>query len=177
MRGDHAGSTGKNLAPFGEGTVGGDQDGALFIATGNKLEEKVGVTVRVREVANLVDDQKMRRRVVMQTATEERIAVNSGEFTQKCPCGGETDRMAVEQGLVCQIMRQSRFSNAVGTQDGDIGGILEEIEGHERLDGLAVATFGPVPVKITQGFEASQVCGLEATLKAFTRPLILLPLE
>jgi hypothetical protein len=85
--------------------------------------------------------------------------------------------MAMEQGLVCQITRQSRFSDPGGTQDGDIGGILEEFEGHERLDGLAVTTLGPVPVKITQGFEASQVCGLEATLKAFTRPLILLPLE
>ena len=49
----------KDLAPDGEGLVGGDQDGALLVAAGNELEEQVGGHPVDGQVADLVDDEEL----------------------------------------------------------------------------------------------------------------------
>ncbi len=54
---DDTGGVGKDLAPFGEGAVGGDEGGFVLVAPGDDLEEQIGMAVRVGEVTDLVDDQ------------------------------------------------------------------------------------------------------------------------
>src|SRR5687767_172446 len=52
--GDDAGRMGKDLAPFGEGLVGAEEDGLVgVVAACDDLEEEVGVAVVVRKIANL----------------------------------------------------------------------------------------------------------------------------
>ena len=53
--GNDAGGTGEDLAPFGEGAVGGNQGGLLFVAAADEFEQQVGVAVGVGEIADLVN--------------------------------------------------------------------------------------------------------------------------
>ncbi len=54
-QGDDAGGVGKDFAPLLEGAIGSDQGRALFIAPGDDLEQQVGVTVGVGEIAYFID--------------------------------------------------------------------------------------------------------------------------
>src|SRR5271166_4609353 len=63
--------------------------------------------------------------------------------------------------LPSDVLRQGRLADAVGTDDDDIGGLLEEVERHQRLDGGSVAALGPVPVEVAQRLEAADMSGLQ----------------
>lgn len=55
---DHAGGIGEHLGPLGEGLVGGDEGALFFMAAADELEQQIGVTIRVGEVADLVDNKQ-----------------------------------------------------------------------------------------------------------------------
>src|SRR4051812_41616651 len=62
--GDDAGGVREDLAPRGEGLVGTEEDGLVdVVATGDDLEEEIGVAAVVGEVADLVDAEEMRHGV------------------------------------------------------------------------------------------------------------------
>ena len=65
----------------------------------------------------------------------------------------------------------------LGPTSDDVGGVLEEVERHQRLEGGAVTAFGPGPIEVADGFEAADMGLLEATLQAAAGPLLLLPIE
>lgn len=48
----------KNLAPFGEAAIGGQDHCAFFVAGVDQLEEQVCATVADGQVTNFVDDQQ-----------------------------------------------------------------------------------------------------------------------
>ena len=57
---DHGGGddvVGEGFAPAAEGKVAGDDDGALFVAGCDELEEQVGCVGVEGQVADLVDDE------------------------------------------------------------------------------------------------------------------------
>ena len=51
----HAGGVREHLGLLGERTIHGEQQALGFVATANDLEEQVGVSITVGEVADLVD--------------------------------------------------------------------------------------------------------------------------
>src|SRR5271155_3916262 len=75
------------------------------------------------------------------------------------------------------VLRQGRLADAVRTDDDDIGGLLEEVERHQRLDGCADAALGPVPVEVTQRLEAADMGGPQPTLQTAAGALSLFPVE
>lgn len=54
---DYTSGIGEDFVPFCERTVGSDQGGFDFIAAVNDLEQQVSMTIGVRQVPELVDDQ------------------------------------------------------------------------------------------------------------------------
>jgi hypothetical protein len=48
----------ENLGPHGEIEIRGHDDGLLFIAVGNHLEEQLGSPFRKRDVGDLIDIQR-----------------------------------------------------------------------------------------------------------------------
>ena len=85
--------------------------------------------------------------------------------------------MTMDQRLVGDVLRQCRLAHTVRADQDDIGGVVEELERHEGLDGAAVAAFGPVPVEVTERLEAADMSGFHPTFQAATRALVLLPGE
>ena len=72
---------------------------------GAVLDEQthVGMAVGVRQVADLVDEQQVRRGEVLQPPAQGRIAVERGEFAQHLTSGGEQRRVALQHGLVGDV--------------------------------------------------------------------------
>ena len=70
-----------------------------------------------------------------QAAAQRGIAVERAEVAEQLAGAGEQDRVAVDQRLMGDVLRQGRLADAVRTDDDDIGGLLEEVERHQRLDG------------------------------------------
>ncbi len=83
------------------------------------------------------------------------------------------------------VLRQRRFADAVGADQDDVAGIVEEVERHQRLHGGAVAALGPGPVEVASCEGTLRVTRLEAAdTRVFQAPLetapaafLLLPVE
>lgn len=85
--------------------------------------------------------------------------------------------MPVKDGLVGDVLGQRRLADAVGADDDRVGGVAEEVQAEERLDGGAVALGGPGPVEVAQRLEAADAGGLQTPLEALLGALGLLPVE
>jgi len=70
-----------------------------------------------------------------------------------------------------------RLADAVRPDEHDVGGIVEELERHQRVDGGAVATLGPGPVEVAERLEAADMGGAQSSLQAASGALLFLPTE
>ena len=50
--------------------------------------------------------------------------------------------MSLDQGLVGDVLGDCRFADTVGADENDVGGLVEKLERHQRIDGGAVAASG-----------------------------------
>jgi hypothetical protein len=62
-------------------------------------------------------------------------------------------------------------------EEDDVGGIQDEAQAHQLLDGRAVALGRPVPIAVGQGFEAPQVGVAQAPFQAAAGAFLLFPIE
>jgi len=176
-QGDHAGGVGEDLLPLGEGAVGGDQRALVLIAARDQFEHQVGVSVGVRQVPDLVDRQELRTGIVVQAATQRGIAVQGSKVAEELARGGEQRGLTGDQRLMRDVLRQHGFPGAVLADQDDIGGILEEVERHQGLDGGAVAALRPVPVEVAERFEAADLRRLQPPLQTAAGPFLFLPVD
>ena len=77
-QGDDAGGVWKDLAPFGEGPVGGDDRAVVLVPAADKLEQQVGMAIGIGEISDLVDHQKTGAGIVTQAPAQGGIAVERG---------------------------------------------------------------------------------------------------
>src|SRR6516164_6477467 len=75
------------------------------------------------------------------------------------------------------VLRQGRFADSVGADQDCVGGIVEEFERHQGIDGGLVAFLSPRPIEVAQRFEAADMRIFEAALQAATCSLLLLPFD
>src|SRR5215467_799014 len=133
------------------------------------------MSVGVGEVSDLIDDEETGSGVVAQTAAEGGVAVERGEIAEHVAGGGEQHGMAVHECLVSDIFGDQRFANAVGPNQNEVGGVFEEVEGHQPFDGRPITALGPGPVELAQVFEAADVSLTQAPFQASASALLLLP--
>ena len=70
---------------------------------------------------------------------------------------GKQDGVAGDQRLIGEVLRHHGLADTVGADQHYIGGVVEEVERHERLDGGTVAAFRPGPVEVAERFEAADM--------------------
>lgn len=78
----HAGRVREHVRPLLNRFVGRYDCRACLIPAADEFGQQVGMAVRVREVADLIDLQDVRRRIVVQTPTQRRIAVERRELAE-----------------------------------------------------------------------------------------------
>jgi len=133
------------------------------------------MAVGVGEVSDFVDDQEVLPGVEAQPALKQGVGVEGGEFAEHAGGGCEAHGMAFEDGAVGDIGGDGGLADAIGSDQDEVGGLVEEVEGHEVLDGHAVASPWPVPVEVGERLELSEAGVGEASLEASGAPFFLLP--
>jgi len=174
---DDTGGVGEDFAPFSERPVGGNQRTLMLVATADELEQQIGVAVGIGEVADLIDGEEIGTGIVAQPPPQGGIAVERGEIAEQLPGACEQHGMALDERLMCDVAGEGRFTHPVGTDQDDVGGVLEEVERHQGFEGRAIGAFGPLPIEVAGRFEAADVCGAEPTLQAAAAALLLLPVD
>ncbi len=120
--------------------------------------------VGIGEISDLVDHQQLRTGIVAQTAAQGGVAVKRAEIAQQLAGAGEQDGMSLDQRLMGDVLRDRRLADAVRPDENDVGGVLEELKRHQRVNGGAVAAFGPAPVEVAQRLEAANMGGAQSSL-------------
>ena len=107
--------------------------------------------------------------------TQGVVAIGAGQFVEHVSGAGEQHGVTGEHRLVGDVAGDHGLAHAVGADQDDVGGIREEAQAHQLLDGWAVALGGPVPVEVGQGFEAPEVGIAEAPFQAAAGAFVPLP--
>ena len=81
----------KDLAPFGEAAVGGEDHGAFFVAGVDELEEQIAAAGDDRQVADLVDDQEGEAAEEPDLLAQAALAFGLGEHPDEIGERGEVD--------------------------------------------------------------------------------------
>jgi hypothetical protein len=172
---DDAGGVREDLAPFGEGLVGAEQNGLLrVVAAGDDLEEKVGVAAVVGEVADLVDAEQVGHGVAMEASGERDGGLLRGEIGEHVAGGGEADGVAADDSLMGDVFEDHGFADAVGTDEDSVVAGLDEAEGEELVDGFAIDLLGPSPVEVGHRLEGGDAGIAETAFQAALLALALL---
>ena len=90
--GDDTGCVGEDFTPLGKGFVGGDDNGALLVASGHDLEEQVRVAVVVGQISGLVNDKELWIAVPTESAAQRARGVLCGEIVEHVAGRGEADK-------------------------------------------------------------------------------------
>ena len=76
-----------------------------------------------------------------------------------------------------QVLRDHGLADAVRADEDDVGGLVEEVQGEEFFEELAIDLFGPGVIEVRDGFELEEPCIAEPALETATLPFALLDLE
>ena len=113
-RGDH--HVTEHLAPFADRTVRRDQDAAALVAPRDELEEQVRGVRLEGQVAQLVDDEKLRLGVEGQAVLQAVGAVRLDQRRHQRLGRGEQRRVALPDRLAPECDRQVRFPDSWRTE-------------------------------------------------------------
>ena len=150
--------------PVFEGLVGGQNDGAAFVALADDLKEQVGPAFVDGEIAQLVDGQEVGTGVLLKFLDEASGVVGSGEGIDDVDGGGEADAEARGGGGVAQGDGQVAFAQTDAANDDGVGLVLDELEAEEVLNLEAVDLGGPGEVELLEGLEDGEAGLLDTAL-------------
>lgn len=149
-----AGGIGKDLIPFLEGAIGGDDDGTAFIATIDDFVQEVGGVVIIGKIGEFVDDEQLWAYIGLKPSAPERRGI-ALEMLNDIGSGAEQDGMADKDSTVGDVPCDHGFAEAVATDEDEIACLTDEVKREGLFDNDAIDLSGPVPVEIGHGFEAT----------------------
>ena len=132
----------------------------MLVAPADDLEEEVGGVGIIGEVADLIDGEEVGARIVPQAALEGADGVLAVEVEQEIRRGDEQPGVARQHGLVDEVLGEHGLAEPLRTDQDDVVGAAEEVEGEDALEGGAIEGGGPVPVG--DRFEAPKAGDLQA---------------
>ncbi len=89
----------------------------------------------------------------------------------------EEDRATLEDGLVREVLRDHRLTQALRGDEHDVARVGEVVAGESALDELAVDLGRPGPVEVDHRLEAAEVAVREATLQAASGAVLLVEVD
>ena len=105
-QGDDAGGIWKDLAPFGEGPVGGDDRAVVLLTAADEFEQQIGMAIGIGEIADLVDHQQTGAGIVTQAPAQGGIAIERGEVAEQLTGADEEHGVTVDEGLMGDVARE-----------------------------------------------------------------------
>ena len=88
-RGGGGGLVGKDSIPLGEGQIGGEEDGALFVAIGDQFEEDGAFFPVAVDAGEIVEDEEVELVETREQSLELEIALSDRHFRDEAGGSGE----------------------------------------------------------------------------------------
>src|SRR5438093_976282 len=129
--------------PLLEGFVGGEDDGAAFVALADDLEEEIGAALIDGEVADLVEDEQGGGEVFAQLGFERAFALGGREGVDDIDGVGKEDALCALAGGVTECGGEMGFAEADQPEEDDVGFVFNELETEEVLDLKPIDFFRP----------------------------------
>ncbi len=150
--------------PLFEGFVGGQDDGAAFIALADGLEEQIGAMLIDGQIADFIQNQDRWSEIFFELHFEAALFLGGGEFVDDVDRIGKEHRVAFQAGGVAQRGSQVGFAQPDGSEKDDVGRLRQELQAEEVLNLEAIDFLGPIPMELLQRFDDRKACGLDAQL-------------
>src|SRR6476620_4066260 len=93
--GERHGGIGKDLSPFAEGLVGGDQHRPSFVSGADELEQYAGLGLILGDVSKVIEDQQMESVEPVDSGFEAKFAAGDLKLLDEVGCAGEEHAPAV----------------------------------------------------------------------------------
>jgi hypothetical protein len=154
--------------PIAEGEIRRQHDRLLLVAARDDLKEQIGGVRVVAEIPDLVDGQHLRARVVTQPSFEAPRRLLGIEIEEEIGGRREEGRVALQNGLVDEVLGNERFAEALRADQDDVFGLGQEVEAEQALDERAIEGLGPVPFEVGDRLEAAETRALEAALERWS---------
>jgi hypothetical protein len=98
------------------------------VAARDDFEEQVGVATVVRQIADLIDAQELRRGEASQATREHRRTVLCHEFGEHVTGGRHSHGVAADQAVMCAVAQDHAFAYTVGPEQNDVDAVVEKPE-------------------------------------------------
>ena len=161
--GGDSGVTVENGGPLVEGLVGGEDDGAAFVAGADDLEEQISSALVDGEVADFVEDKQSRVGVFAQFGFEGAFGLGGVESVDDVDGVGEENAHALLAGGVAECRGKMGFTETYESQEDDVRLVVDELESELVLDLETVDFLGPVPAEGVEGFNDWEPGGPDAS--------------
>src|SRR6185436_8805605 len=96
--------------PLLEGLIGGENDRSAFVALADDLKEQVGAVLVDGEVADLVQEQKIRSQVAFELALEEPALLSGSQIVDDADGTGKENGIILLAGSVTQCNSKMCFA-------------------------------------------------------------------
>ena len=112
-----------------------------------------------------------------QSAPQGGITVARTKIAEQLARAGEQNVVSLDQRLMGDVLGNGRLADTVWADQHDVGGVFEELQRHQRVDGGPIAAFGPRPVEVAKRFEAADMHGEQPAFQTAAGAFLLLPAE
>src|ERR1700722_11461178 len=157
---------GKTVGQFLNARFRGEDEALSLVAPADDLEQKVGIAVVEREIADLVDDEKALLGVVPETPLERAAGLLPAEVEEHLCGSREEDGVAGDDGLIGDVLRDHGLAETLRGDEYDVTCGTEEVKPDGGLDEGAVDLGGPIPVVVGDGLEGTEMTSRKASLES-----------
>ena len=120
--------------PLLERLVRGQNQGTVFIALADDLEQQVGALFVDGQIAKFVHDQDVGLEIFLHFRDEAAALMCGAEIVDRVDCGGKQYTVTGEAGGVAQRNAQMAFSQSNTTDQDGVGPVFDELETEEVLN-------------------------------------------
>jgi hypothetical protein len=123
--GDRDGGIGKDLPPFAEGLVAGDDQQAALVAFGDELEEDARLGAVLANIAEVVEDQAIELVEPGKGRRQDQIAARRLELLDEVGRAREENAAAVVDEAGADRRGDVGLARAGGAKDQNVGALLD----------------------------------------------------
>lgn len=163
--GSEGGVVVENLGPGFIGLVGGEDDGASFVALADDLEEEIGTGFVDGQISEFVDDEYGRAQEFLEFDGESVGDLSGGEGVDDFDGSDKAYGVSCDTCGVPQGRGKMGLTQPHSAQENDVGPGFDKAESEEILDLGTVDFPGPTPLELFQSFEGGKAGGVDAALK------------
>lgn len=144
--------------------VGGDDNGPLLVAFTDQLEEERGRLLGEFQIAQLVNDQEIKSRQILQEFDQASGHIGGGQIECELFGCGKENTLALLTGLEAEGDGQMGLAHAGRAEEEDVPGLLQEVERGQLPQELLIELGLIAPVEGVQVAEHREARGLDTVI-------------